>query len=352
MELGNHGTLTSLLGVALPVVQAPMAGSQSSALAIAVAHAGGLGSLPCALLSAEAVRAEYATIRRATDRPINLNFFCHTPPAPCEAREQAWRASLAPFYRELGLDLDAIPAGPTRAPFDDDMATLVEQLRPQVVSFHFGLPREDLLRRVQHTGATVLSSATTLAEARWLEARGVDAVIAQGAEAGGHRGLFLHDDLSTQVGTLALVAQLCRALRVPVIAAGGIADRASTAAARALGAAGVQVGTAYLFCPEATVSPVHRAALRDADTHETALTNLFTGRPARGLLNRFLREHGPLSPLAPAFPLAAGAVAPLRAEAERRGSGDFSPLWCGQNAGACRERPAAALTLELASAFS
>jgi nitronate monooxygenase len=216
------------------------------------------------------------------------------------------------------------------------------------VSFHFGLPSEALLGRVRAWGAKVISSATTVDEARWLEARGVDAVIAQGVEAGGHRGIFLSEDLSTQVGTFSLVPQIVDAVKVPVIAAGGIADARGVAAAMKLGASGVQIGTAYLLCPEATTSALHRAALRSDAARVTALTNVFTGRPARSIVNRAIRELGPISKLAPAFPLASGAIAPLRSAAEAQGKSEFSPLWSGQNAGGCRQVPAAELTRELA----
>jgi nitronate monooxygenase len=342
-------SLQQLFGIELPIIQAPMAGVQGSALAVAVSEAGGLGSLPCAMLGPEALRAELQAIRAQTARPFNVNFFCHAPPVPDAARDAAWRAMLAPYYREYGIDADAAPAGPGRAPFDAAAAELLEALRPPVVSFHFGLPAPELLARLRAWGAKILSSATTLEEALWLEDRGVDAIIAQGLEAGGHRGMFLSEDLGTQVGTCALVAQLARAVRVPVIAAGGIADARGVAAAMALGAAGAQVGTAYLLCPEATTSAVHRAALRSAAARHTVLTNLFSGRPARGMVNRVIRELGPLNPAAPAFPLAAAAMAPLRSAAERRGAADFSPLWCGQNASGCQNLPAAELTRALAA---
>jgi nitronate monooxygenase len=342
-------TLQQLLGTELPIIQAPMAGAQGSALAAAVSNAGGLGSLPCALLGPEAMRAELAALRAQTDRPFNVNFFCHTPPPPDAAREAAWRGLLAPYYGAFGIDPDSVPAGPGRTPFGPEAAELLEEFRPAVVSFHFGLPAPDLLARVRSWGALVLASATTVEEAEWLEARGADAVIAQGLEAGGHRGHFLSDDLTRQAGTLALVPQVVRAVRVPVIAAGGIADARGVAAALALGAAGVQVGTAYLLCPEATTGAVHRAALRGPDARHTALTNLFTGRPARGIVNQLMRELGPLSPAAPEFPLASAGLAPLRAAAERLGSGDFSPLWAGQNTTGCAEIPAAELTRALAA---
>ncbi len=341
--------LRELLGIELPIIQAPMAGVQRSALAIAVSNAGGLGSLPCAMLTPEGMRQELTAIRQQTGKPYNVNFFCHAPPAPNAEREAAWRAALAPYYRELGIDASAIPAGPGRAPFGAEAAAVLADFRPAVVSFHFGLPSEELLARIKALGAKILASATTVEEARWLEARGVDAVIAQGLEAGGHRGHFLSHDLSAQMGTLALVPQVVRRVKVPVIAAGGIADANGVVAAMALGAAGVQVGTAYLLCPEATTTAVHRAALKGEAARHTALTNVFTGRPARGIVNRIVREQGPISAAAPAFPLAAAAMMPLRAAAEPRGSGDFSPLWSGQNASGCKEVPAAQLTRELAA---
>lgn len=343
--------ITDLLGLDLPLIQAPMAGVQGSALAIAVSDAGGLGSLPCAMLSAEALRSELQALRAGTTRPYNVNFFCHTPPAPDVTREAAWRAALAPFHAEFGIDASTIPPGPGRAPFDAAAAELLAEFKPAVVSFHFGLPAPHLLARVKSWGAKVLSSATTVEEGLWLQAHGADAVIAQGLEAGGHRGHFLSDDLTRQMGTFALLPQLVAALDVPVIAAGGVADAQGVAAAMALGAAGVQVGTAYLRCPEATTSTVHRAALESDAAPHTALTTLYTGRPARGIVTRLMRELGPMNPLAPAFPLATSALAPLRAAAEAQGSGDFSPLWSGQNVRRGPVLDAAALTRELASAL-
>ncbi|MDT3678585.1 MAG: DUF561 domain-containing protein [Burkholderiaceae bacterium] len=342
-------SLLQLLGIERPIVQAPMAGVQGSALAAAVSQAGGLGSLPCAMLSADAVRDEVKAIRAHTDRPFNLNFFCHEMPAPDPQREREWREALHGYYRELGVDESSIPQGASRTPFGEAAAALLDELRPPVVSFHFGLPAPELLARVKACGARVLSSATTVDEALWLEAHGADAVIAQGLDAGGHRGMFLTRDPSSQTGTFALVAQVARAVRVPVIAAGGIADAAGVAAALALGAQGVQVGTAYLLCPEAKTSAVHRAALASSAARNTTLTNVFSGRPARAIVNRIVRELGPFCAQAPEFPLAASAVAPLRAQAESMGSGDFSPLWAGQNTSGCREVPAGEITLALAA---
>jgi nitronate monooxygenase len=340
--------VSELFGTELAIVQAPMAGVHLSDLTVAACEAGALGSLPCAMLSVDDMKREIASIRSRTRKPFNVNFFVHTPPAPDPAREAAWRARLAPFYAEYGIDPAAIPAGRAREPFSAPYADALEELKPAVVSFHFGLPSADLLARVKRCGAKVISSATTVEEARWLEAHGVDAVIAQGVEAGGHRGMFLDTDIGKQVGTFALVPQVARAVKLPVIAAGGIADADGVAAALRLGAAGVQVGTAFLLCPEATTTAVHRAALKSEAVRETVLINLFTGRPARGMVNRFVRELGAINAAAPSFPLAANAVAPLRAKAEAMGSGDFSPLWSGQNASGCREAPAAEIVRALA----
>jgi len=341
--------LTELLGIELPIVQAPMATAQGSAMAMAVSNAGGLGSVPCAMLTSDGLRKELESITTQTSRPFNVNFFAHVTPDANAARETAWRAALTPYYKQYGVDPAGIPTGPGRAPFSAEFADVLEDHQPAVVSFHFGLPPQPLLARVKSWHSKLFSSATTVEEALWLEAHGVDAIIAQGVEAGGHRGMFLSDDLTTQMGTLALLPQIVRAVRVPVIAAGGIADAQGVAAAMALGAAGVQLGTSYMLCPEATISALHRAALKSESARHTALTNLCTGRPARGIVNRLMRELGPMSSGAPAFPLATSAIAPLRAKAEADGSADFSPLWSGQNATGCKEVPAAQLTRELAA---
>ena len=338
-----------VLGIAHPIVQAPMAGAQDHRLALAVSRAGGLGALPCAMLSAESMRREADALRAGTGAPFNLNFFCHTMPPADDAGDQAWRALLQPYYAELELPSTGHTAPPLRLPFDAAAAAVVEAVRPRVVSFHFGLPEARLLERVKRSGAQVWSSATTVDEARWLAQHGADVIVAQGLEAGGHRGHFLSDALHLHMGSIALVRQIVRAVSLPVVAAGGIADAEGVAAALALGAAGVQVGTAYLLCDEATISPVHKAALLSPDAQATALTNLFSGRPARGIVNRLMRDLGPLNPHAPPFPLASAALAPLRTAAEARGSGDFSPLWCGQNTSGCKAIGAAEMTRTLAA---
>jgi nitronate monooxygenase len=343
--------LQTLLKIAHPVIQAPLAGVQGSRLAIAVSNAGGLGSLPCAMLSPARLREELAETRAHTSNPYNVNFFCHTPPTPNAEHEAIWRAALAPYFEEFGIDPNTIAAGPGRIPFSSEAADLLEEFKPAVVSFHFGLPAPDLMNRVRSWGAKILASATTVDEAMWLETHGVDAIIAQGLEAGGHRGNFLSNDLSTQMGTFALLPQIVQAVKLPVLAAGGIADAQGVRAAMLLGAAGVQVGTAYMLCPEADTSLAHRAALKSEAARYTTLTNLFTGRAGRGIVNRVMRELGPISSITPEFPLATAAIAPLRAKAESQGSGDFSPLWSGQNATRCKEIPAAELTRELAAGF-
>jgi nitronate monooxygenase len=341
--------ILDLFKIEHPIVLGPMAGSGDAALAIEVCEAGGLGSLPVATFNEQQMREQFEKIRAATKKPVNLNFFSHKPPVPNNAREHAWRERLKPYYEELGIDPNApIPSG-NRTPFDANFCAAVEDLKPEVVSFHFGLPEAALLRRVKGAGCLVLSSATTVEEARWLEENGCDAIIAQGVEAGGHRGMFLTENIATQIGTFALVPQVVDAVKVPVIAAGAITDGRGIAAAFALGASAVQIGTAYLFCPESKILPPHRAALKTARDDGTALTNLMTGRPARGIINRVMHEIGPINPIAPEFPLAGGALAPLHAKAQSQGSGDFSSMWSGQAAALGREMPARALTAKLVS---
>ncbi len=332
------------LGIALPIVQAPMAGSDSPDMTAAVSEAGGLGSLACAMLSPEHVEEAAAYIRSKTKNPINLNFFCHNPPKADAGRDTRWREEISAYFAEFGIAPDAQSAVANRAPFDDALCAVVEAVRPHVVSFHFGLPEAGLLDRVKSTGAIVMSSATTVAEAVWLEQNGCDIVIAQGAEAGGHRGMFLSDDIATQAGTLALVPQIVDAVDVPVIASGGIGDARGIAAAFMLGADGVQLGTAYLKCPEARLNPLHARALPSARDDNTALTNVFTGRPARGIMNRLMRDLGPMSDIAPDFPTAGKALAPLRVRAESQGRDDFTNLWAGQAAHLSPSFPAGELT--------
>lgn len=344
--------LSERLGIAHPIIQAPMAGTQGSRLTVAVCNAGALGSLPCAMLTLHDMQTELRAIKEQTSKPFNVNFFCHEQPLRDAETELQWRRKLLPFYRESGLSQENILDAPPRAPFSGEMAELLSEFEPPVVSFHFGLPQRPLVERVKRWGAIVMASATTVQEAVWLEANGADVIIAQGSEAGGHRGMFLTTDVSTQIGTMALVPQVVAAVDVPVVAAGGIAHAAGVQAALALGAGAAQIGTAFMLCPEASTSAVHRAALKSNDAWHTAITNVFTGRPARSIVNRAVREIGPMSIVAPPFPLAATAMFPLRAKFEERGSGELSPLWAGQNVSGCREVPAAELVRSLTSAES
>ena len=340
--------LLDLFGIEHPIILAPMGGAMDWELTTAVAEAGGLGSLPCMMWTPEKVREEIGRIRARTKAPINLGFFTHKQPGPDNAREASWRDRLKPYYAELRIDPNAAAPVPARSPFNDEFCSLVEELKPAAVSFHFGLPESALVKRVKAAGAKVISTATTVAEARWLEEHGADVIVAQGVEAGGHRGIFLSEDISSQAGTFALVPQVVDAVKVPVIVAGAVGDARGIAAAFALGASGVQLGTAYLHCPESKISKLHRQALKEANESSTVLTNIMTGRPARGIVNRLIREQGPIAEV-PAFPNAANALAPLRAAAEKAGSGEFSPLWSGQAASLGRPLPAGELTKKLAA---
>jgi nitronate monooxygenase len=332
----------NLVKAELPIIAAPMAGAAGVRLAIAAMEGGAIGSLPCALLTPEQVRAQVAEARARAAGPINLNFFCHH--MPDAADDSAWRAMLQPYYEEFGVTPSG--GGPLRLPFDDAMCTAVAELRPEIVSFHFGLPDERLLDRVQATGAIILSSATTIEEAKWLEARGVHAIIAQGFEAGGHTGRFLEADPVEAMGLFALLPRVVDAVSVPVIAGGGIADGRGIAAAFALGASAVQLGTAYLHTPEAEISDAHRAGLKQGPT---LFTNLMTGGLARGLHGRLVDDLGPVRSEAPPYPLASEALAPIRKAAEQKGDYGFGPMWAGQAAPIGEALPAAELTRKLAA---
>jgi nitronate monooxygenase len=331
-----------LVGSEFPIVQAPMAGAGGVELCVAAIRGGALGSLPCAMLSPDQVRTQVAEVRSQIDRPFALNFFCHQMPG--QADDSTWRALLQPYYAEFGVEPGN--GGALRLPFDEEMCHAVEELRPPVVSFHFGLPKEALLDRVKSAGAIVIGNATTVEEARWLDQRGVDAIITQGFEAGGHTGRFLGSDLAEAMGLFALLPQVVDSVSVPVIAAGGIADGRAIAAAFALGASAVQLGTAYLHTPEAPISDVHRSRLREG---RTVFTNLLTGGLARGLHGRLMDELGSVRSEAPPYPLASAALAPIRAAAEGRGEYGFGPMWAGQSAPLGEALPAAELTRKLAA---
>ncbi len=333
MKNSHHQTaFFDKINAKLPLIQAPMAGVQDHKLAIAVCQAGGVGSLPCAMLSVDAIEAQIAAIRHATDAPFNVNFFAHRQVEYTDTMQQHWFDALQPFYHALGLSDNDIATTGGRQPFGKDQAELITDLKVPVVSFHFGLPNKDLLDMVKQSGAVVLSTATTVAEARWLQAHGADMIIAQGLEAGGHRGMFLSNDVSLQAGTFGLLPNIVKAVTLPVIAAGGISDYATAQAALRLGAAAVQVGTALLLADECDTKALHRQALQSARAEHTALTNIFSGGLARGIVNRFMQETGYISEFAPPFPHASFVSNPLKAKAEHMGSDAFSSLWAGQNA--------------------
>ncbi len=296
------------------------------------------------MINAKQVEKEVGAIREATDGPLNLNFFCHHLDGRVEDR--AWRTLLRPYLIELGISHPGEPP-PLRRPYSTEMVEVVERLRPAVVSFHFGLPDDRLLDRTMATGAFVIGNCTTVAEARWLAERGVDAVIAQGWEAGGHTGRFLPGDPSAALGLFALLPQVVDVLDVPVIAAGGVADGRGIVAALALGAAAVQIGTAYLPCPESLIAQPYREALQSPRAAQTLFTNLFSGGLARGIPNRLIDELGAINSVAPSYPHASAAIAPLRKAAEERGLGDFSAMWAGQAAPLARAESAKDLTERL-----
>jgi nitronate monooxygenase len=334
-------------GIERPIIQSPMAGVQDSSLTIAVSNAGGLGSLPCATLSKMQIIDELKTITQATSKPFNLNFFCHALPTPDAEREAQWLQTLRPFFLEYDLDINEKGTSFSRQPFNKDIIDIIEPFKPPVLSFHFGLPARNLVDRAKSWGALIIASATTVKEALWLQENGADAVIAQGLEAGGHRGLFLSPDITTQVGSLSLIPKIVSAVNIPVIAAGGFSDARSVAVGLSLGAIAVQLGTSFLLCHEAKTSKLHRAAIQSDASQHTAITNVFSGRPARSIVNRLVREVGPICANVPDFPLAASSVGALKQAAEAKNSSDFSSLWCGQNASGCKAISAAQLTIEL-----
>ncbi len=344
----QNKNIRDLLGTDFPIIQSPMAGVQDSSLAIAVSEAGGLGSLPCGMLSIEKIISEIKLIKAATNKPYNLNFFCHKIPAFDKERQESWQKRLQPYFEELGVKMEPSSGKASRTPFNHDIADAIEPFMPEVISFHFGLPDKELLKRVKSWGTKIISSATTVEEAVWLESKGVNGIIAQGLEAGGHRGMFLSDDISTQMGLSSLIPQIVDRVNIPVIATGGISSSRAVQAALLLGASAVQIGTAYLLCPEVQISSLHRSAIKSEKSAYTVLTNIFSGKPARGIVNRAIRELGYMSLHTPDFPYASNEMTQLRNHAEKLGINDFSPLWCGQNTLGCQEISAKLLTVQLA----
>lgn len=340
--------LVQILGIENPILQAPMAGYSTLDMAIAVSEAGGLGSLASAGMSSEQVRETLKAFRVRSGRPLNVNFFAHRQARANDPVDRNWLARLSPYYEKCGLDAPQSLPSNTIPPFDEDMCRVVEEFCPRVVSFHFGLPSPALVKRVKMAGALIMSTATTVREAHWLGQSGCDIIIAQGLEAGGHRGMFLTQDMNTQVGTLALVPQIVDAFDGPVVAAGGIADGRGIAAALALGACGVQIGTAYLKTSEAKLPPLFESHA-DAQTEPTTvLTNVMSGHPARCLSNRVTRDLTLHHQEAPSFPKGIAALAPLRKRSENSGRYDFSPHYCGQGYALAQNSSSRDLTKSLA----
>lgn len=343
--------LLTTLGVSLPILQAPMAGVSTPAMAAAVSSAGGLGSIGVGAVDAETARGMIAAVRAATDRPFNVNVFCHRPAVADGAREAAWLARLAPHFARVGAE----PPGQLREVFtsfveDDAMLAMLLEERPRVVSFHFGLPSAEQIAALRGAGIVLLASATNVEEGRSVAAAGIDAVVAQGFEAGGHRGVFEPEAPDGCLGTMALTRLLVRNLEIPVIAAGGIMDGAGIAAALVLGASAAQLGTAFIACPESAADAGFRAALLSAASGHTVMTKAISGRPARGIVNRLtaLGEET-ADDMIPAYPMAYDAAKALIAAAKAAGEAGFGAHWAGQAAPLARAMPAAELVAQLRS---
>ena len=334
---------TDLVGLDYPIIQAPMASFATAELAIAVSNSGGLGSLGCSRDTPQSLEALASEVRAGTNRPFNLNFFAHREPAPSAARCDQVARFLAPHYHEQGIEPVSAPVQSPIAPFGDEVLAALLRIQPAVVSFHFGLPQEAAVRALRDAGCLIVSSATTVTEAKALVANGVDAVVAQGWEAGGHRGAFSAEAEDVGVGTLALVPQIVDAVPVPVIAAGGIGDARGVAAAFMLGASAVQMGTAFLSCPEARVTDVHRRAIAGARDDDTCLSRGFSGRPARVKANHYTRLMAEYESELPDYPLMYPFSAPLVQRSAERGEEDWNCLFYGQAASLNRALPAAQL---------
>jgi nitronate monooxygenase len=339
--------LTELLGLEVPIIQAPMLGSTTPALAAAVSNAGGLGSIGGAAMTADQVKGLGAELRALSNGAFNLNFFAHRAPKRDEAARRRAADRLEPWYARFELGAPPVDLKEPWPPFGEAVLEALLVLAPPVVSFHFGLPEGNAVARLQATGSRVICTATTVAEARSLEADGVDAIIAQGWEAGGHRGAFEIEGDDVGVGLMSLLPQMVDAVAVPVIAAGGIADGRGIAAALMLGASGVQMGTAFLSCPETNIPDIHRRGLAEATDESTRLTRAHSGRPARGRNTRYFAEMAKHAPALPEFPLMYSLSAPLRSAEDTDQSLDFQFLLYGQSAPMGRSLPASELMARL-----
>jgi nitronate monooxygenase len=341
--------LLEKLRISLPIIQAPMAGTSTPAMAAAVSNAGGLGSLGVGATDAAGAREMIVNVRAASNRAFNVNLFCHKPAVPDAAREAGWIERLRPVFAQYGAE----PSRQLREIYksfvdNDEMLEMLLAERPAVASFHFGLPSADRIAALRDAGIFLLASATNLDDARAAEAAGVGAVVAQGYEAGGHRGVFDEDAPDEKLGTMALTRLLVRELKIPVVAAGGIMDGAGIAAALVLGASAVQMGTAFVACPESTADEAYRAALLSAGAGRTSMTRAISGRPARSLANKFTAIGETVSPDRIAgYPMAYDAGKQLNAAAKARGETGFGAQWAGQAAPLARALPAAELVAQL-----
>lgn len=342
--MSETNELLRLLGVRHPIVQAPMAGTATPILAAAVSNAGALGSIGIGTTDSGNARRMIRATRELTDKPFNVNVFCHAPAVPKPAVERAWLDHLEPLFEEFGARApEQIVERHESFLVDRSMHEMLLEERPRVVSFHFGLPAAEMIRELQDAGMTTLACATTVAEARMAEEAGVDAIIAQGVEAGGHRGVF-DPTTDTRMGLLALLSLLTESTKLPIIAAGGIMNGQGIRGVMRLGAAAAQLGTAFILCPESAAEEAHRRALRSERASHTEITSSVSGRPARGMVNRLFTDVGRSdAPQLPDYPIAYDATKALNRAAKQQGNHDFAPQWAGQGAPLARAMPAGEL---------
>lgn len=341
-------SLLERLGVSVPIIQAPMAGVSTPALAAAVSNAGGLGSISVGATNAAGAREMIDAVTALTGRAFNVNLFVHAPARRDAAHETAWLDALAPLFAEFGTCPPTVMQSPYRSfAEDDDMLAALVERAPPVVSFHFGLPDAARIAALKQAGSLLLATVTSLEEARLAKAAGIDAVVAQGYEAGGHRGVFDPDAADDRLGTLALTRLLATKSGLPVIAAGGIMDGQGVRAALDLGAVAAQLGTAFIGCAESAADEAYRAALKSEAADHTTMTRAISGRPARGLRNRFTEWGRSAAPIAPDYPIAYDAGKALNAAARARGEAGFGAQWAGQGAPLARFMPAADLIAAL-----
>lgn len=342
-------SLLTLLGIDLPIIQAPMAGVSTAALAAAVSNAGGLGSLGLGSSSVEQAREQIRLLKTATDKPFNVNFFCHQPAQVDHQQEQQWLERLRPYFSEFSVEPPQhIAADYESFLLQPAMLEMLLEERPPVVSFHFGLPEQGVIDALKQAGIRLLGCATQLAEAQAIEAAGLDAIIAQGYEAGGHRGVF-NPETDLQLGLLALLAQLTKHCSLPLIAAGGIMNGQAIATVQRMGASAAQLGTAFVACPESSANAAYRAVLCSEQAARTGVTQVISGRPARGIINRMHTEIAQYSEELPAYPIAYSAAKALYAAAQRHNNNGFAPFWAGQAASLIRVMPAAELVATLSA---